>query len=287
MTNYHSKQDISLYIDKIASSIKKNLGLEKFIPGFDFEETLIGPKGERVPFEARVDYYGDLNVDGGLKQVYLRVGNKIILDHRILDLLEFPLNNILQENLFFLDRLEGFFNHPLNLKYTALTLHAIDTVDLTDKHILDLGCAEGILTILAFKKGARKVTAVEVNPKYQELLFSNLKFNGFELESLKFIKHDIRNINQLLRIIDKEDIEVIFLNIGSHPQTGNTDLIALSSLKEFPKLKVVIAGGYCKTVPGHYPSKAFEILRDQGFTSPIMEVTDPVIEKLSFITSKP
>lgn len=70
----------------------------------------------------------------------------------------------------------GTGTHPT----TALCLRWLDSLDLTDKVVVDFGCGSGILALAAIKLGAKRVVGIDVDP--QALLASkeNAKRNGVE-----------------------------------------------------------------------------------------------------------
>ncbi|MGC9421933.1 50S ribosomal protein L11 methyltransferase [Vibrio sp.] len=68
----------------------------------------------------------------------------------------------------------GTGTHPT----TALCLQWLDSLDLSDKTVIDFGCGSGILAIAAIKLGAAKVIGIDIDP--QALLASkdNAARNG-------------------------------------------------------------------------------------------------------------
>ncbi|EMX0223192.1 50S ribosomal protein L11 methyltransferase [Vibrio fluvialis] len=70
----------------------------------------------------------------------------------------------------------GTGTHPT----TALCLEWLDSLDLSDKTVIDFGCGSGILAIAAIKLGAAKVIGIDIDP--QALLASkdNAARNGVE-----------------------------------------------------------------------------------------------------------
>jgi len=46
---------------------------------------------------------------------------------------------------------------------TAMMIHAMLAVDLEEKEVLDMGCGTGILAILAAKKGAARIVAIDID----------------------------------------------------------------------------------------------------------------------------
>ncbi|NVK23863.1 MAG: 50S ribosomal protein L11 methyltransferase, partial [Gammaproteobacteria bacterium] len=48
---------------------------------------------------------------------------------------------------------------------TALCLEWLESMDLTDKTVLDFGCGSGILAIAALKLGAKRAIGIDIDPK--------------------------------------------------------------------------------------------------------------------------
>jgi len=87
---------------------------------------------------------------------------------------------------------------------TALMLEQILHLDLKDKLVLDMGCGTAVLAILAYKMGAGKVTAIDID----EWAFNNAKEN-VERNNAKFVKVLFGNMELTKGIYD-----VIFANIN-------------------------------------------------------------------------
>jgi len=75
-------------------------------------------------------------------------------------------------------RCPGVFK-PGRLTRTSLLLAEAMRVE-EGFEVLDLGCGTGILSLLAAKRGARRVVAVDVNPKALECTRLNAEANGLE-----------------------------------------------------------------------------------------------------------
>ena len=90
---------------------------------------------------------------------------------------------------------------------TKLCLEWLDSLDLENKSILDYGCGSGILGISALKLGARKVTAIDIDPQAIEATTINALKNNTE-----------KNIFVYDEIIDSsEKYDVIVANILAEP----------------------------------------------------------------------
>lgn len=67
---------------------------------------------------------------------------------------------------------------------TALCLRWLDSMNLTDCHVIDYGCGSGILAIAAAKLGAARVDAVDNDPQAILATLDNSQRNQVSLEQL-------------------------------------------------------------------------------------------------------
>ena len=70
----------------------------------------------------------------------------------------------------------GTGTHPT----TALCLTWLDSLDLTDKTVVDFGCGSGILSLAALKLGAKKVIGIDIDPQALQASLENAKRNHCE-----------------------------------------------------------------------------------------------------------
>ncbi|WP_028774415.1 50S ribosomal protein L11 methyltransferase [Shewanella waksmanii] len=68
----------------------------------------------------------------------------------------------------------GTGTHPT----TALCLEWLDSLDLTDKPVIDFGCGSGILAVAALKLGANNVTGIDIDYQAIEASKANAERNG-------------------------------------------------------------------------------------------------------------
>ncbi|KAB2826999.1 MAG: 50S ribosomal protein L11 methyltransferase, partial [Paludibacter sp.] len=95
---------------------------------------------------------------------------------------------------------------------TSLMIEEILSVDLNGKLVLDMGCGTAVLAILAAKRGAKPVIAIDIDPWCTENSAENIQTNGvnwiqIELggaEKLKTVKADVifANINRNILLED-------------------------------------------------------------------------------------
>ncbi|MGM0530822.1 MAG: 50S ribosomal protein L11 methyltransferase [Bacteroidota bacterium] len=88
---------------------------------------------------------------------------------------------------------------------TILMMKSLLELDLTGKKVLDMGCGTGILAILASKRGAKELWAVDINEWAYQNTQENVKINN------------IQNINILqgsARDIEPYQFDIILANIN-------------------------------------------------------------------------
>lgn len=68
----------------------------------------------------------------------------------------------------------GTGSHPT----TAMCLQWLDSLDLTDKTVIDFGCGSGILAIAALKLGAKHVVGIDIDPQAIQASRDNAERNG-------------------------------------------------------------------------------------------------------------
>lgn len=129
------------------------------------------------------------------------------------------LQKIVEENLagFSLKVYPSVFN-PKAYYSSRIFADFINTLNLKDKSILDIGCGSGIVSVVAFSKGA-VVTAVDKNPEAVKCTKENLENNmphplsplSNELERVETLKPMVLQ-SDLFSAIEGEKFDYIFFN---------------------------------------------------------------------------
>ncbi|XP_052813906.1 rRNA N6-adenosine-methyltransferase METTL5-like isoform X2 [Mya arenaria] len=84
--------------------------------------------------------------------------------------------------------------YPTTPHLAACMLHTIHSTynDLEDKHVLDLGCGCGVLSIGAVMLGASKVTGIDIDEDALEMCRQNADF--FDIENIDLELHDVTSM---------------------------------------------------------------------------------------------
>lgn len=88
---------------------------------------------------------------------------------------------------------------------TTLMMEYILQTDVHNKHILDMGCGTGILAILASKKGAKSLVAIDYDPLSYESTIENTVLNKV---------NNVKAICGGKEVIPEEIFDIIFANIN-------------------------------------------------------------------------
>ncbi len=124
-----------------------------------------------------------------------------------------------------------------NHETTTLVAEQILNMDLSGKTVLDMGCGTGILGMLASLKGAKNVTAIDIDTWSFESTVENARLNN------------ILNLEAKLgdaRLLGAETFEIIFANI--HKNVIVNDLPVYESVLQSGG-KLYLSGFYTHDMP--------------------------------------
>ena len=140
-----------------------------------------------------------------------------------------------------------------NHETTTLVAEQILNMDLAGKTVLDMGCGTGILGMLASLKGAKSVTAIDIDTWSFESTVENARLNN------------ILNLEAKLgdaSLLGKETFEIIFANIHKN--------VIINDLPNYESVllsggKLYLSGFYTHDMPD-IKAKAESLgLVDSGF----------------------
>ena len=140
-----------------------------------------------------------------------------------------------------------------NHETTSLVIESILEENFENKSVLDMGCGTGILGILASMKGAKNITAIDID----EWSYNGTKENA-ALNNIKNIDVKLGDSN----LLGNESYDVIFAN--------NHKNILLNNMKSYidvllPNGILIMSGFYTEDIPD-IKTKAESLgLNDTGF----------------------
>lgn len=237
-------------------------------------DSFVGPDNLTVPFEINKNIGreddNELIPDYGAR--YVRIGNLAFLDHRLRTTLPDDLLEAHKDSIVWLSRFRSVFCEPSHLQFSPLTIHALASQDLKGKHVLDLGTADGVLSMTAIKMGADKVTSVELHPQYFPYYAQHQRVNGFDETRMEYIFGDLAQPGEVLPEISEPSPTIAVANIG--PWYGNAHLDAIKLAAQIPTVKTFISGAYIKTTNWQEknPGESIELLKSLGFKRNYREI---------------
>nr|WP_319267361.1 50S ribosomal protein L11 methyltransferase [uncultured Draconibacterium sp.] len=185
------------------SFVETENGFEAFIPANTFSEenlnTVLETFSGDFSFEVKSEFIADQNWNKEWEKNYFKplvIGGECMI--RAPFHTEYPdakYEIVIEPNMAF-----GTGNHET----TATIIESILQNDLTGKTILDMGCGTGILSILASMKGAKQITAIDIDKWSYEGTCENAALNK------------ITNIEAKLgdaSLLGNEKYDLIFANI--------------------------------------------------------------------------
>lgn len=236
------------------SFVETDGGFEGFIPETNFNEeevsNIIGTFKGNHTFKIQNELIEDKNWNEEWEKNYFKpliVAEKCVVRapfHTEYPVLDYEI--VIEPNMAF-----GTGNHET----TSMMLEAILENDMQNKTVLDMGCGTGILGILASMRGARKITAIDID---------EWSFNGASENAQ--INH-IENMDVKLgdaSLLGNEKYDVILANI--HKNVLINDLPVYSKSLNKNGL-LFISGFYVEDIPD-LKNRATEVkLKETGFKS--------------------
>jgi len=205
-----------------------------YIPGETVDLEQIGEIAAALPFSVHSE--NEMIPDKNWNEVWeknyfkpLLIGNRCLVRapfHTEYEPAEFEL--VIEPKMAF-----GTGNHET----TTLVAGQILDMDLTDKTVLDMGCGTGILGMLASLKGAKSVTAIDIDSWSFESTIENARLNNiFNLEA------KLGDAG----LLGNETFEIIFANI--HKNVIINDLSIYESVLQSGG-KIYLSGFYTHDMP--------------------------------------
>jgi len=230
-------------VDQVAERIILDVEGLVLSTSFRENEILTAETGESFPLEVRMKQYQRHREEGTAYSeiMYVRVGDKLFIDTRIKGEITPEVREEGEPHIVYIgSAISHFVGHSL-LTYAALTSCAVLSTPLENAVVLDLGCADGMQSMLAKKLGAKTVIGVERLAICKTRFGLNVAVNGFDNADFHFIQGDICD-PALRGRLPLEDITVVIANLGRHYGRAHTEAVKL--LDYFPNATFFIGGGY-------------------------------------------
>ena len=236
------------------SFVETDNGFEGFIPEKDFNEkevfNLLKTFEENYTFTIQTELIEEKNWNEEWEKNYFKplvVAGKCVVRapfHKEYPVLDYEI--VIEPNMAF-----GTGNHET----TSMMLETILENDMQDKSVLDMGCGTGILGILASMRGARKITAIDID----EWSFKGASENA-QINHIKNMEVKLGDASML----GDEKYDIIFANI--HKNVLLNDLPAYS--KNLNKNGLLFMSGfYVNDIPDLKNKAELMGLKEIGFKS--------------------
>ncbi len=98
---------------------------------------------------------------------------------------------------------------------TALCLEVLETMEVKDNKVLDMGCGSGILGIGAALLGAGRVIGVDVDQNATEIAKKNSKANGINQGFFSVRQGNVLENKNLYRELTEQPFDIILANIAA------------------------------------------------------------------------
>jgi len=227
-------------------------GFDAFIPAKDFDEenmnSVLNAFNKDFSFNVKSEFIKDQNWNKEWEKNFFKplvIGGECMI--RAPFHTEYPnakYEIVIEPNMAF-----GTGNHET----TSTIIESILQNDLSGKVILDMGCGTGILSILASMKGAKQITAIDIDKWSYEGTLENAELNG------------INNIDVFLgdaNLLGNKSFDLIFANI--HKNVLLNDMQAYFDVLNTGGT-LIMSGFYTEDIPDIKAKAETLGMKDAGF----------------------
>ena len=201
------------------------------------------------------------------ERLVTKVGELIFLNAELIQSLEIPRR---YANVILLPSQFSHLITPQNMRYTALTSAILAyNVDVSHKKTIDFGCGDGIQSIIALRKGAKKVIGIDFDWKCESRARNLMNIN--QVLGFSFVHIDITDLDQIHRMFDPysdnaADVAICNIGYGYHKLSKSDPVMCSLALSaNIPTIKTIVGGGIHDG--GIYDAKPiFDFLKAEGFT---------------------
>lgn len=234
------------------SFVDSEMGFDAYIPASEYHKgelnEVLNEFSEDFCFDVKSELIEDQNWNEEWEKNYFKplvVANECVVRapfHTDYPKLKYEI--VIEPNMAF-----GTGNHET----TSLVLESILQNDMSGKSVLDMGCGTGILGILASMKGAKKITAIDIDKWSYEGSIENAKLNN--IQNLEVKQGDAK-------LLTTDTYDVIFANIQRN--------VLLNDMPDYNRVLknggTLIMSGFYKEDISAIKTKAESLgLNDAGF----------------------
>lgn len=237
------------------SFVPDTTGLTAYIPVENHSATALAEVFDQYPFSSAITSSKTTVIEGRdwnseWEKNYFKpiiVGDKCVIHSSFhTDIPTCPYDIVIDPKMAF-----GTGHHAT----TSLIIEQLLPADLKEKNVIDMGTGTGILAILAAMRGARPVTAIEIDPFAQVNAVENVRLNGHA------------EINVILGDASKlpadENADIFIANINRNIITGDLHTY-VKALK--PGGLMLLSGFYEADIPVVMQTAAPLGLTEEGHT---------------------
>lgn len=231
---------LSFYLGEIGfnSFVVEDSELKAYIIKDDFDKEALDELIANYPFDVRINYeikqMEDKNWNEEWEKNYfspITVGDECVIKssfHKNVPHCKY--NIIINPKMSF-----GTGHHQT----TFLILSEILKQDFNNKVVLDMGCGTGILGILALMKGAKKVTAIDIDQWVYDNVIENIKLNNINASDINVLIGDAS-------LLKEQKFDIILANINRN--------VLLNDLKIYNNVlsnggEIYLSGFYIEDIP--------------------------------------
>jgi ribosomal protein L11 methyltransferase len=97
---------------------------------------------------------------------------------------------------------------------TAMCLQLLETIDLTDKLIADIGCGSGILSVASCLAGAKEVCAVDSDEVAVDVALQNAEMNQVDYQTLLGAGFDVLSSERTFDLVISNIISAVLIQLS-------------------------------------------------------------------------
>ncbi|MFV0472142.1 MAG: 50S ribosomal protein L11 methyltransferase [Paludibacteraceae bacterium] len=211
-------------------------GLDAFIPSANFEQDKLKRIIDKFEYDSNIKFEYEQTEDKNWNEEWEKnFFEPIVIDSRCVVHSSFHQNYPTCEYDIIIDPKMAFGTG--HHETTALMIAEILNANLKGKDVLDMGCGTSVLAILAEKRGACHVTAIDIDDWCTENSLENIQLNGS------------KRVEVMLggaELLANKEFDMIFANINRNILLEDMEKYA-NSLR--PNGKLLMSGFYKEDIP--------------------------------------